>query len=265
MNFSPNEMMMDLFRSEVETHSETLSSALLQLEREPSDTSCYDAMMRAAHSIKGAARIVRVDEAVELAHALEDCFVAAQRGELEIKPSDFDLFLESVDLLSTIAESTKGDAEPGTDGPPTSLHRVVRDLKNLREGKRDFAPSPIPASAQAALVPVPPPHVAPTKSAPVQAAPAIEEPPVQVRRKVLGHLRRDEAESIRQWILSEMQRPHTLLQIDLGETTDLDATSLAFLASARQFVSQNSNCQLVYEPLSEEIKRVFEATGISLG
>ncbi len=264
MNFGPNEMMMDLFRSEVETHSETLSSALLQLEREPSDTSCYDTMMRAAHSIKGAARIVRVDDAVELAHALEDCFVAAQRGELEIKPSDFDLFLESVDLLSTIAESTKGDLEPGTDRPPSSLHRVVRDLKNLRVGKRESAPSSIPASAQSAPVQVPQ-HVAPSKGAPVQAALVIKETPVRVRRKVMGHLRRDEAESIRQWILNEIQRPHTLLELDLGETTDLDATSLAFLASARQFVSQSSNCQLVYEPLSEEIKLVFEATGISLG
>ena len=36
--------------------------------------------MRAAHSLKGAARIVGLDVGVRVAHAMEDCFVAAQRG-----------------------------------------------------------------------------------------------------------------------------------------------------------------------------------------
>lgn len=101
-----NDLMLELFRSEVESHSELLSNSLLRLERDPSDTSVYDSMMRSAHSIKGAARIVRVKAAVDVAHVMEDCFVAA-RGELQIKPSDFDLLLRSVDLLSRISEATK--------------------------------------------------------------------------------------------------------------------------------------------------------------
>ena len=71
-----------MFRSEVETHSEVLSAALLALERSPSDTSRIDEMMRAAHSIKGAARVVGVDPAVGVAHVMEDCFVAAQKGAI---------------------------------------------------------------------------------------------------------------------------------------------------------------------------------------
>ena len=35
--------------------------------------------MRAAHSLKGAARIVGLDAAVRVAHAMEDCFVARSR------------------------------------------------------------------------------------------------------------------------------------------------------------------------------------------
>jgi len=34
--------------------------------------------MRAAHSLKGAARIVDLADGVRVAHAMEDCFVAAQ-------------------------------------------------------------------------------------------------------------------------------------------------------------------------------------------
>ena len=36
--------------------------------------------MRAAHSLKGAARIVGLTVGVRVAHAMEDCFVAAQQG-----------------------------------------------------------------------------------------------------------------------------------------------------------------------------------------
>ncbi len=71
--------LIDLFRSEVETHSDALNAALLDLERHPGDTSRVDEMMRAAHSIKGAARIVGIDPAVKVAHTLEDGFVALLR------------------------------------------------------------------------------------------------------------------------------------------------------------------------------------------
>ena len=47
-------------------------------------------LMRAAHSIKGAARIVGVGDAAELAGALEDAFVAVQQGRLRLEPADGD-------------------------------------------------------------------------------------------------------------------------------------------------------------------------------
>ena len=39
-------------------------------------------LMRAAHSFKGAARIVNLQSAVRVAHAMEDCFALAQQGKL---------------------------------------------------------------------------------------------------------------------------------------------------------------------------------------
>ena len=99
--------LIDLFRSEVETHSEVLSAALLALERSPGDTSRIDEMMRAAHSIKGAARVVGVDPAVSVAHVMEDCFVAAQKGAITLSPADVDVLLRGVDLLGKISEATQ--------------------------------------------------------------------------------------------------------------------------------------------------------------
>ena len=116
--------LIDLFRSEVETHSEVLSAALLALERSPGDTSRIDEMMRAAHSIKGAARVVGVDPAVSVAHVMEDCFVAAQKGALTLSPADVDVLLRGVDLLGKISAATrdpKADLANEFGGPVKSL------------------------------------------------------------------------------------------------------------------------------------------------
>ena len=70
--------MFDLFKSEAESHGQALSDGLLAIEAHPEDLSHTEQLMRAAHSIKGAARIIDLDPVVQLAHAMEDCFVAVQ-------------------------------------------------------------------------------------------------------------------------------------------------------------------------------------------
>ena len=74
-NFSP----VELFCTEVETQAAVMTDGLLALERDPRATHRLDELMRGAHSLKGAARIVNRNSAVRVAHAMEDCFVAAQR------------------------------------------------------------------------------------------------------------------------------------------------------------------------------------------
>jgi len=85
--------MLGLFRVEAEAQTQTLNSGLLALEREPASPSHLESLMRAAHSLKGAARIVGVSTAVTVAHAMEDCFVAAQKGELTLGQAQIDLLL----------------------------------------------------------------------------------------------------------------------------------------------------------------------------
>ena len=99
--------MVELFRMEAESQLAALTEGLLSLER--GDTAPLEAMMRAAHSLKGAGRIVGIDAAVTVAHAMEDCFVAAQRREVTLGGSQVDQLLQGVDILTRIAQST--DAE----------------------------------------------------------------------------------------------------------------------------------------------------------
>ena len=65
--------------------------------------------MRAAHSLKGAARIVGLDAAVRVAHAMEDCFVAVQKGKLVLQPGHVDVLLRGVDLLLQIAQISENE------------------------------------------------------------------------------------------------------------------------------------------------------------
>src|SRR5262245_51956308 len=96
--------MLDLFREEVRSHAVTLNAGLLDLEREPANPQRIEPLMRAAHSLKGAARIIGLDPAVQLAHELEDAFVAAQAGRVRISSADIDLFLRAADLLAALGD-----------------------------------------------------------------------------------------------------------------------------------------------------------------
>ncbi len=95
--------MFELFKSEAESHAQTLSDGLLALESDPADLSHVEGLMRAAHSIKGAARIVDLEAVVQLAHAMEDCFIAVQKGEEILTSSRVDQLLQGVDVFQSLA------------------------------------------------------------------------------------------------------------------------------------------------------------------
>ena len=94
--------MFELFKAEAETNCATLNEGLLKLEADPSDLSAIEPLMRAAHSLKGAARIIGVDLAVRLAHAMEDRLVAVQKGESALDAAQIDRLLAGTDLLSKL-------------------------------------------------------------------------------------------------------------------------------------------------------------------
>ncbi len=96
--------MLDLFRAEIETQTARLSEHLLVLDAQPGDANALEALMRAAHSIKGAGRMVSVESAVRVAHVMEDVFVGAQQGRLRWAPECIDTLLAAVDMLKRIAQ-----------------------------------------------------------------------------------------------------------------------------------------------------------------
>src|SRR5689334_2956562 len=91
-----NMSMVELFRIDAEAQLNTLTAGLLVLERDPTSPEQLESCMRAAHSLKGAARIVNLNVAVRVAHAMEECLVAAQTGRILLGQSDIDVLLRGV-------------------------------------------------------------------------------------------------------------------------------------------------------------------------
>ena len=103
--------MLDLFRLETENQTAVLASELLELEHNPSAEQKLETLMRAAHSMKGAARIVGMETVVHIAHKMEDCFVAAQRQHIQLGSDHIDVLLTSVDLMAQIAHLPETDLQ----------------------------------------------------------------------------------------------------------------------------------------------------------
>ena len=91
--------------------------------------------MRAAHSLKGAARIVGLDAAVRVAHAMEDGFVAAQKGKLVLRPEHVDILLRGVDLLVQIAQLAEAELPPGRRTTPPRSTPSSPSWTAVKEGR----------------------------------------------------------------------------------------------------------------------------------
>jgi chemotaxis protein histidine kinase CheA len=121
--------LLELFRSEVESHTTALTEGLLAMENDAKAVDLHiEAMMRAAHSIKGGARIVESDAAVQLAHNLEDCFVAVQKGSLVLQPAHIDVFLRASDMLGVLADNALSGRKEWSDEQIDSLLAAIASI-----------------------------------------------------------------------------------------------------------------------------------------
>jgi two-component system, chemotaxis family, sensor histidine kinase and response regulator WspE len=163
--------LLELFREEVRAHTQALSGGLVELEQAPGDPGRIEPLMRAAHSVKGAARVVNLELAVRIAHLAEDCLVAAQRGARALTPDDIDVLLAAADLLGEMGEAAGPALGEWLAGHEARCAEVARRLEQILSG--DGAPRE-EAAAPLLRVPVraePPPPAAPPPALVPQAPP----------------------------------------------------------------------------------------------
>jgi two-component system sensor histidine kinase and response regulator WspE len=152
--------MLDLFRSEVETHSAALERGLVSLEQQATHAPVRtEELMRAAHSIKGAARILGLDPAVKLAHAMEDLFVAVQEGTRRLSPEVVDALLRSVDHFKRLGGVAPAEIVAWLEREQGTMAALAGALRSVGPGGvatpalAAAAPPPAAAAASAAATP----------------------------------------------------------------------------------------------------------------
>jgi two-component system sensor histidine kinase and response regulator WspE len=142
--------LFDLFRMETETQAQVLTAALLVLERDHTAAEQLELCMRAAHSLKGAARIVGLEVGVRVAHVMEDCFVAAQAGRLSLAKAGIDVLLGGTDLLSRIANTPEAELDQWTDAKAPEVEACLATLQGVLQG-HDVTAAQAPGAAPSAL------------------------------------------------------------------------------------------------------------------
>lgn len=149
--------LLELFREEVRGQAISLNEGLVALEDDPLNPQRIEPLMRAAHSVKGAARIVNLEAAVQIAHVMEDTLVAAQKSKIKLTPNEIDLLLKGVDLLNTIANSSESDFDKWLPNNNSDVQTLIGQLHDVASGKPAPSKSSAGSRAPGATAILPPP------------------------------------------------------------------------------------------------------------
>ena len=234
--------MLELFRAEMDTHVPVLSEGLLALEKGQAGEKDFEAMMRAAHSIKGAARIVGIEAAVRVSHLMEDCFSAAQGHRIALGSEAVDVLLQGVDTLQRICSP---QADPAMTEP--SIQALLDRITAIRDGRSSTPPPAPKAHAQS-----------------VAAELAIAAATSQERRVTLpAVLDASAAESLRVELSSTLRHKSERMRLDLAPVRHLSAAGLSLLASlARELDGAGAPANVETEGVSAAMAVLLRTTGL---
>ncbi len=134
--------LLQTFSAQLDERLQAIVDGLLALEQGATGaprTQILDAIFRAAHNIKGAARGVGLERTAELAHALEDLFSALKRETVANQPGLVELCLSAVDGMRHLVEAD-------TTNSPVS-QASVELLRRVRAVAAGAAPPPASTAA----------------------------------------------------------------------------------------------------------------------
>jgi len=132
MDFLEEELeeILNIFREESEEHLQKINQCLLKLEANPKDSMVISELFREAHSLKGAARMIGLNDIQAVAHKIEDIFGLAKENTLKITPEIVDILCKSVDCIASIVEEsiqTRGACHS------VNVDKVLEQLEIIKE------------------------------------------------------------------------------------------------------------------------------------
>lgn len=102
------------FVDEARERLKALSALMLRLEENPAAAGIIADIFREAHNLKGSAQMLGFVDISQIAHQLEDLFVAAKRDARLIDARSFDLVFRTLDVISVRVEQLARGEQPAS-------------------------------------------------------------------------------------------------------------------------------------------------------
>ena len=153
--------LLQEFGPDLAEHIATLAAGIGRLGQSD-DPARVDELFRAAHTIKGSARMLDLGPMAELAHAVEDVLQRVRAGEVALTGRQREAIAVGADVLSALLTSALAGREPGLDSA-----RITAAIRaSLAEPGGPGAPEPAAAPPGPAVAYRPAPAAADTVRVP---------------------------------------------------------------------------------------------------
>ncbi len=202
------------FAEEARENLQSLNDGLARLELSVQDSTAIHALFRAAHTIKGSSRLLKLSTITETAHQLEEVIAALRDQRLVFTPALGQLLYRAVDTLAAQIDRLAETGNAASLPLPDAL--LCRELAQAARGETLDAPPPAPAAEPLALSTAPQhddtPHL--------KAADT-----VRIRLNKLDQLIK---------LMGEVVSSHARLRQRLSEVRELERAWLGKLSDAEQ-------------------------------
>jgi len=139
--------LLAMFKIEAEEHIKTISSGLLEIEKMPVSeerATLIETIYREAHSLKGAARAVNLNDVESLCQSLESIFAKWKHQQTNPPAEFFDILHNAVDILPELINS------PEENDISDIMHQLSR-LENEEIGNKATAKQTKPEEKDASI------------------------------------------------------------------------------------------------------------------
>ncbi|ACM18921.1 sensor histidine kinase CheA and response receiver CheY associated with MCPs of class 40H [Geotalea daltonii FRC-32] len=108
---------LSIFFKEGREHLDSLQKGLLALEKTPDDKVLLRELMRNAHTLKGSAKLVGLEEISAIGHRMEDLFEEIEKGQKRVDDQIIDILLKGADAISRLIKAFSSNEEIPFDVP----------------------------------------------------------------------------------------------------------------------------------------------------
>ncbi len=133
---------LGIFKMEAQELLEVLNQGALDLEESPDNADVISELARAAHTLKGSAKMMGFDDISSVAHKLEDRLMSIRDGDEQMTPEVGDLIFSSLDAINALLEGGAPPPFEDTDHEPQTDIDTQTVVKTRKEVDTDPGTKP---------------------------------------------------------------------------------------------------------------------------